>query len=107
MPLTPALPIFSSTLPSGENLMTCMPLPSLDWKSAAQTLPSLSTPMPCALANCPAPKLPIDLPSGPRWKIGDALDFEQPSSPQRSNIQMLSFESTVTALVGPKGRGVL
>src|ERR1700688_569136 len=105
MPLSPALPSFRSTLPSGENLMTCMPFPSLDWKSAAQTLPSLSTAMACALANSPAPKFLIVLPSGPRWKIGEAFDLEQPSSPQRSKTQILSLESIATALVGPHGLG--
>src|SRR6266700_5344143 len=106
MPLSPALPSFNSTLPSGENLTTCWPLPSLVWKSAAQTLPSLSTAMPWALANSPAPKFLIVLPSGPRWKMGEAFDLEQPSSPQRSKTQTLSLESTVTALVGAQGRGV-
>src|SRR6266699_1563020 len=106
MPLSPALPSFNSTLPSGENLMTCWPLPSLVWKSAAQTLPSLSTAMAWALANSPAPKFLIVLPSGARWKIGAALDLEHPSSPQRSNTQILSFASPVTELVGPQGLGV-
>jgi len=43
---------------------------------------------------------------GPRWKIGEAFDLEQPSSPQRSKTQTLSLASTVTALVGPQGLGV-
>ena len=41
-PATPALPSVISTLPSGENLKTCWPLPSLPWPSVIHTLSSAS-----------------------------------------------------------------
>src|SRR6185437_16078500 len=106
VPCFPAVPSLRRTFPSGENLITCSPLPFLAWKSAAQTFPSLSTAIPCALANSPAPKFFSVLPSGPSSKIGALVDAEQPSAPQRSNAQILSCASTVTAFTGAHGLGV-
>ncbi len=58
-PAWPATPSDISSSPEGLNLCTCWPLvfASLLLKSVTQTLPSLSTWMPCGVTMTPAPML--------------------------------------------------
>src|SRR5258708_834627 len=55
LPATPALPSVINTRPSGLNLKTWWPFPSLPSPSVTQTLPSLSTCRPCGNSSSPAP----------------------------------------------------
>src|ERR1700686_1296533 len=104
----PALPSVIRTLPSGLNLVTCMPLPSLASASATQTLPSLSVAMAWGNTNRPGPpKFLIVLPSGPSSKMGEFFEPIHPPSSQRSNTHRLFLESTGTASGCDQGRGVV
>src|SRR5215510_6831147 len=100
-PATPALPSVISTFPSGLNLNTWWPLPSLPVASLAQTLPSRSTWKPCGWVNIPSPNIFKTLPEGSSLMIGAKLDPVQLVPPHRSNTQMLPSRSISTPIVPP------
>src|ERR1700752_4800264 len=112
-PALPGVPSCSSTLPSGLNLMTVCPLPAesgnclssasvADRASTTQTLPSLSTSMPCGQRICPAPKLLITFPLGSNLTIGSTFEPAHELAPHRSPTQIdLPSTSTWMALTDP------
>ena len=96
-PATPAVPRVSSTSPSGLNLMTVCPRPEAVGlsprsarltASATQTLPSLSTSMPCGQWMSPPPKARTTLPFASSLTIGSRSDSAHELTPQRSPAQM-------------------
>src|SRR5206468_9695341 len=119
LPRTPGLPSVISTLPSGLNLTTTLPLLSSPGNfcsssrlatraSVTQTLPSRSTWMPCGHTNMPPPKLLTSLPcSSNRW-TGLALVPRQPGAvpgEQRSVAHTdLPSRSTATPFEPPQDR---
>ena len=100
-PATPALPSASRTFPSGLNLKTCWPLPSLPWPSVAHTFPSLSTEKPCGKINIPAPKLFTSLPEESNLRMGASFEPAHVSPPHRSKAQTLPPRSTATPMTAP------
>src|SRR6185503_13499611 len=80
-PATPALPSVIRSLPSGLNLSTWLPLPSLICASVTQTLPSRSMVMPCALTICPCPKPFTTFPDGSKRRIGGSDRWKTHMSP--------------------------
>src|SRR5215475_15827724 len=101
LPATPRLPSVIKSLPSGPNLKTWWPLPSLPSPSVTQTFPSGSTERPCGNNMRPAPKLFTSLPVSSNLRTGSRFDPSQPictpgltcdggaKAPQRSATQML------------------
>src|SRR5262249_46797190 len=76
-PATPALPNVSSIFPSGLNLNTWWPLPSLPSPSVTHTLPSRSTVSPCGKSRRPAPKLFTSVPEASNLRIGGRFEPSQ------------------------------
>src|ERR1700719_3538226 len=101
LPATPGLPSVISTLPSGLNLKTWWPLPSLPSPSVTHTFPAGSTNRPCGNNMRPAPKLFTSLPVSSNLRTGSRFEPSQPNctpaltcdggakAPQRSATQML------------------
>src|SRR5713101_4838864 len=117
LPATPTLPSVSNTLPSGLNLKTWWPFPSLPRPSVTHTLPSRSTWMPCGKSSSPAPKLFTSLPDESNLRIGGRFEPSQANgvpgfmsdgganAPQRSAIQTLVPSGSIsTPLVEPHVR---
>src|SRR3984957_889285 len=117
LPATPALPSRISSLPSGLNLMTCWPLPSLPRPSVTQTLPSWSTCRPWGNRNMPAPNAFTSWPEASNLRIGSSFEPSQANgtpgfkfdgganAPQRSATQTLApSRSTSTPAVEPQVR---
>src|SRR5882672_1827795 len=102
-PAMPGRPSVMSTFPSGLNLTTVWPLPSLPSASATKTLPSRSTWIACGNTNRPAPKLCTSRPEASNSRTGARLEAAQVLAPQRSNTHTLPLRSTSIALVDPQG----
>ena len=112
-PAVPGVPSVSSTLPCGLNLMTVWPFPAAfgnflsssalaERASTTQTLPCLSTSIPCGHRISPAPKLATTLPAGSSLTIGFTSEPAHELVPQRSPAQTcLPSASTWTALTDP------
>src|SRR5882672_9408 len=101
-PAMPGRPSVISTFPSGLNLTTVWPLPSLPSASATKTLPSRSTWIACGNTKRPAPKPCARRPEASNSRTGARLEAAQVLSPQRSNTHTLPRRST--ALVDPQVR---
>src|SRR5207247_1408654 len=70
--------------------------------SVTQTLPSLSTWMPCGKMNIPAPKLLTSLPVSSNFRTAGRFDPAQLFAPHRSATQIdLPSGAISTALVAP------
>src|SRR5262249_11436539 len=108
-PASPGLPSVSRTLPSGLNLTTVWPFPFASgnfWSSSCvaarasvtQTLPSLSTWIPCGNTNIPPPKLFTNFPDESNLRTAGRFDPAHELTPQRSATQIdLPSGSTSTA----------
>jgi hypothetical protein len=117
LPATPALPSRINTRPSGLNLKTWWPFPSLPSPSVTQTLPSRSTCSPCGNKNSPSPKAFTSVPDESNLRIGGKLDPSQANgapgfmsdgganAPHRSATQTLVPSTSMsTPLVEPHSR---
>src|SRR5262245_46858130 len=118
-PATPGLPSVISTLPSGLNLNTWWPLPSLPRPSVTHTLPARSTCRPCGNSSSPSPKAFTSLPDASNLRIGGRFEPSHANgvpgfisegganAPQRSATQtLLPSGSMSTPLVEPQFRPV-
>src|SRR5687768_3011343 len=77
----------------------------LSCPSVSQTLPSLSTCIPCGKIIVPAPKLLTSLLEASNFRIGSSVELRHVFAPQRSPTQMdVPSLSTPTALVEPQLR---
>ena len=104
-PVTPAFPRVSRSLPSGLNLKTWCPFPSLPRASVTQTLSSPSTQMPCGNRNTPAAKLLTSRPSESNLSSAGSSEPAQVFAPHLSPTQMdFPSRSISTALVDPQVR---
>src|SRR5215468_8356274 len=116
-PATPALPNISSTFPSGLNLNTWWPVPSLPNPSVTHTLPSRSTVSPCGKSRRPPPKLFTSVPEASNLRIGGRFEPSQANgvpgfisegganAPQRSATHTLVPSGSIpTPLVEPQLR---
>src|SRR4029077_18367910 len=116
-PATPALPSLINTFPSGLNLKTWWPLPSLPAASVTQTLPAGAVRTPCGSTNIPAPKLATSLPEASNLRIGARFDPSQANGspgfrsdgsakvPQRSKTHTLVPSGSIsTPAVEPQVR---
>src|SRR5262245_30555315 len=105
LPVTPALPRVRSCFPSGLNLITWWPLPSLPRASVTQTLPSGSTWMPWGNTKRPPAKLFTSLPSASNLRSTARLESPQLFAPHLSATQIdRPSRSISTALVDPQVR---
>ena len=112
----PGVPIVSSSLPCGLNFSTVWPLPAAfgnlaisagvaERASTTQTLPCLSTSMPCGHMMRPAPNCATTLPDGSSLTIGFTVEPAQELLPQRSPAHSdLPSTSMATALTEPHER---
>src|SRR6476659_5214152 len=112
-PALPGVPRTSSTLPSGLNLVTEFPLFAQSGNcfsssavgtraSTTQTLPCLSTSMPCGHRIWPAPNILRMLPFESNLMIGSTFDPAHELVPQRSAAHtLLPSGSISTALTDP------
>src|SRR5436190_19540414 len=112
-PVLPGVPSTISTFPSGLNLVTVFPLFAQSGNvfnssavgtraSTTQTLPCLSTSIPCGHRIWPAPNILRMLPFESNLMIGSTFEPAQEFEPHRSAAQMLRPSgSTSTALTDP------
>src|SRR5271169_1525606 len=104
-PGVPGLPSASRTLPSGLNLKTWWPLPSLPWASVTQILPSRSTKRPCGNTNIPPPKLCTSFPEASNLSTGSRFEPAHVLAPQRSATHTLVPSGSIqTPAVEPQVR---